>query len=328
MVKHSFIACGGTFDLFHKGHELFLKQTLASSEKILIGITSNKYIKSFKNNLNVEDFEIRKQAVEKFLKIIGSSKKIKIVSIDNAFEPYLETSIDYDAISVTPHTLKAAQEINVKRKQNGISELDIILTPFLKAKDGDIISSTRIRNGEINRDGRLYINPIWKNKNLILPEKLRNKLQSPWGRIVKDIPEGIDDNKTVVVGDACALFFNKKSRKQFLSIIDFLIKREERFKNLSELGFDNINPIRIKNPSGIITAELFVAIKEVFVNNRQENIILIDGEDDLAVLPIILIAPLGFNIFYGQPNVGMVYVKITEELKEKAYNLISKFIVE
>lgn len=328
MSKYSFIVCGGTFDLFHKGHELFLKNTLELSDKVLIGITSNKYIQTFKDNLNIEDFEIRKKAVENYLELINKKENAIIVPIDNAFEPYLETSNDYDAIYVTPHTLKAAQNINIKRKENNISDLKIEITPFIKAEDDGIISSTRIRNGEINRQGKLYVNKDWLMKNLKLPDELRTNLQIPWGEIIKDIPENLDDRETVVVGDQCVKFFNSKNRNQFLSIVDFLIKREVKFNNLFDLGFSSDQAIKINNQSGIITCDLFNAVINIFKKDAVKNIILINGEDDLAVLPVILVAPLGFNIFYGQPNVGMVFLKVTEEIKDKAFKLINKFIIE
>jgi len=51
----------------------------------------------------------------------------------------------------------------------------------------------------------------------------------------------------------------------------------------------------------------------------------VDGEEDLAVLPVLLIAPLGFSIFYGQPNEGLVQVQVTEENKEQAYQFVNSF---
>jgi uncharacterized protein (UPF0218 family) len=42
-------------------------------------------------------------------------------------------------------------------------------------------------------------------------------------------------------------------------------------------------------------------------------------------LPVIVMAPLGFKIYYGQPNKGMVEVEVTEEKKHQAYDIISKF---
>jgi uncharacterized protein (UPF0218 family) len=193
-----------------------------------------------------------------------------------------------------------------------------------KAEDGGLISSTRIRNGEINRDGKLYVNAQWQNKKLVLPESLRSELQKPWGKILAEIPQGIDGSKVVLVGDATAQRFNQKNVGQFLSIVDFLIKREVKFHELSELGFNGQEVLHIKNPHGEITPELLKTVQSAF-NSTNKTIILIDGEDDLAVLPVLLTSPLGFSIFYGQPNEGLVQLIVNEENKEKAYQLIQKF---
>ena len=310
--------------MFHAGHKAFLKDALASSEKVLLGITDDGYIQNRKNGLGIEDFQTRKFAVEQFLSSIHASDRVKIVGISSAYDPYLETSTDYQAIIVTEQTENVAAEINVKRQQNNIPQLGIVISSMKKAQDGGLISSTRIRNGEINRDGRLYLNPQWQNKKLILPEKLRVQLQKPWGEVLDEIPQDINGTKTVVVGDATAQKFNQKNIGQFLSIVDFLIHRERKFNQLTELGFDRQNIQKVNNPPKMVTPELFLVVQSVF-NSRQRTVILIDGEDDLAVLPVLLIAPLGFNIFYGQPNEGLVRILVTEENKEKVYQLTESF---
>lgn len=327
MTKYKLAICGGTFDLLHAGHKEFIKDALNLSDKIILGITSNFYTQTFKKGAPIEDLKIRKESVEQFLDSIGASDRVKIISIDNAYEPFLETSSEYQAIFVTSQTEKTALEINLKRKQNGISELDVVNVPLELAEDGYEISSTRIRNGEINRDGRLYLNPQWNNKNLILPENLRSSLQKPWGEVLNEVPRDIDSSKTVVVGDATAKKFNEKKVNQFLSVVDFLIHREIKFHQLSELGFTGENIQKVDNPHGVITPELIQTVKRTF-NKRTQTVILISGEDDLAVLPVLLIAPLGFSIFYGQPDEGLVRVEVTEENKEKAYQLVKKFILE
>ncbi|HZJ18601.1 MAG TPA: DUF359 domain-containing protein, partial [Patescibacteria group bacterium] len=60
--------------------------------------------------------------------------------------------------------------------------------------------------------------------------------------------------------------------------------------------------------------------------NKKKTLILIKGEDDLAVLPLILCAPLNFYIYYGQPDKGVVEILVTEDVKEKAYKLASRFM--
>jgi hypothetical protein len=108
-----------------------------------------------------------------------------------------------------------------------------------------------------------------------------------------------------------------------LSIVDFLVQREKVFNTLSDLGFeDGQNVVKVKNPPGSITADLLGAVREAFrEGNKSRKVILVEGEEDLAVLAVLLVSPLGYVIFYGQPNAGLVKVSITEDIKEKAYSL-------
>ncbi|MCL5435367.1 MAG: pantetheine-phosphate adenylyltransferase [Patescibacteria group bacterium] len=327
MTKYKLVVCGGTFDLLHKGHKTFLKKVFDSSDKVFLGITSNLYTQSIKKSPQIEDFEIRKQAVEQFLDSINVSERVRITSIDNAYEPYLETSTDYQVIAVTPQTRQTALDINLRRKQNDVSQLDILVIPMELAQDGKEISSTRIRNGEINRDGRLYMKSEWLAGKLVLPKNLRTELHKPFGEVLNDIPKDLDGQEIVTIGDITTQRFNQNNVGQFLSIIDFFVHRQVKFHQLSELGFDNQDFLKVENLRGTITPELFTSIRNVF-KTKEEKIILVAGEEDLAVLPVLLIAPLGYSVFYGQPNEGLVRVDVTEENKEKAYHLAEKFNLE
>ena len=69
----------------------------------------------------------------------------------------------------------------------------------------------------------------------------------------------------------------------------------------------------------------------------QESVVLIDGEDDLAVIPLLLALPLGSCVFYGQParlasesvvgrpEEGIVKISVSEENKKRAYDIVSRF---
>jgi len=47
-MKYNLVACGGTFDHFHKGHEEFLRYVFSVGKKVIVGVTSDEYIESSK----------------------------------------------------------------------------------------------------------------------------------------------------------------------------------------------------------------------------------------------------------------------------------------
>lgn len=324
MKKYQLIA-SGTFDLLHKGHKSFLKKSLELADQVIVCITSNSYVESFKAESEVEDFEIRKNKVVEFLISIGRLDKVKIITIEDIYGPLLTNQFKPQAIAVTPENEKNAVKINTERVKKGLSKLEIKVIPMDLAQDGKEISSTRIRNGKINRDGRLYVRSSWLKNSLILPQALRSTLQKPLGKVLSVPPSDIDRSKVITIGDITTQKFNEKNIGQFLSIVDFAVKRQKKFDKLSDLGFaQEIETIETNNPAGSITPELFEAVRKAF-SSKNKKIILIKGEEDLAVLPALLIAPLGFVVYYGQPDKGLVEVEVNEENKEKAYDLVSKF---
>ena len=75
-----------------------------------------------------------------------------IVELNDNWGPgVFEESLN--AIIVSEETEKVATELNVNRRLKGLKELEIVVIPLVLAKDGRRISSTRIRNKEINIEG-------------------------------------------------------------------------------------------------------------------------------------------------------------------------------
>jgi uncharacterized protein (UPF0218 family) len=49
---------------------------------------------------------------------------------------------------------------------------------------------------------------------------------------------------------------------------------------------------------------------------------MVDGEEDLLALVAVLSAPEDALVVYGQPHVGIVVVKVTEETREKMRHIV------
>ena len=54
--------------------------------------------------------------------------------------------------------------------------------------------------------------------------------------------------------------------------------------------------------------------------------IYVDGEEDLAVIPLVIASDEGSIILYGQPGEGVVFREVDQEAKEKARDMLACFI--
>lgn len=327
------VVCGGTFDLFHKGHKEFLRFAFSQGNQIIIGLTTDKYVQRFKNLSNIEPFEIRKKSLEEFIQSEYPKIDVKMIPIDDIFGPTLSDN-SLDTLILTEETKKSGDLINDERRKRGLPTLKIVLFKQILATDGKPITSTRIKNGEIGRDGKVYIDQEKLTRAFILPDELRQELKKPFGELIVNIDNwlkiksNIDELKAITVGDVVTKKFNDHKVKNILSIIDFKVARSVQFASLTNHGFDqNVIVYEVKNLPGTITNNLFFTIKDIFtlLDESKRHVIVIDGEEDLAVLPVILTSPLGFSVFYGQPNEGVVKVNVNEDTKEKVYEVMNKF---
>ncbi len=315
---------GGTFDHLHLGHKKLLEQGLSVSERIVVGITSDQFAGKIKNQ--IQDFSERKKEVEDFLNSIARGR-FEIVEINDMFGPTLEESFDAEAIIVSPSTKNNAEEVNNKRKEKGLRELEIVLLEPILAENGRPISSERIRDGEIDRDGRLYLSSQIDNP-IFITDELRKELKKPWGVLSESIdPNEVSDKDNLIfaVGDETTRYLNSLLISSQISVVDFKISRKKEFSDIKELGFSgNENIIRASNPPGSVTPELLNAVRKA-ISSKDKTIILIDGEDDLAVLPLILVLPLGSLIFYGQPGEGIVKILVDEKIKAEIREIVARF---
>jgi len=151
MAKYKKVAVGGSFDAFHKGHELLLNKAFSIAKKVLIGITSDEI--ASKKPHKVEPLEYRVSQVEEWIKRNYPDVEYEIYVINDRFGPAANLK-DLEAIVVSPETYYVALRLNEHRVTHGLKKLDIIMIGYVLAQDLFPISSTRIRQGEIDREGK------------------------------------------------------------------------------------------------------------------------------------------------------------------------------
>ena len=158
-----------------------------------------------------------------------------------------------------------------------------------------------------------------------LPEAERSSLQKPFGRVFPDIralaPE-IRGRTVYAVGDVVTHNLMKEGITPRIAIIDGHTMREPCTR-VPTLPFRRI---LARNPPGTISDELVQAIRDAVGN--PPALIFVEGEEDLAVLPLVLAAPPGTVILYGQPGEGVVLREVDPEAKALAAAFVDRFVHE
>jgi len=161
---------------------------------------------------------------------------------------------------------------------------------------------------------------------LHLSDRLRQQFKTPLGDLIKDanpekneiIKKIYSESNVITVGDRTTETLLNLGLIPQIQVVDGLEKRKPREIPVAE----SINTeLTCNNPAGEITDESVSVIKKA-ISSEPHVRIIVNGEEDLLVLPICMNAPDGFIVMYGQPNEGLVIVKITPDTREKIQKLL------
>ncbi len=153
MPEFALVAMGGTFDIIHKGHLTLLSNAFSISSKIIIGLTSDELAeKRGKKILN--NYEKRLATLTNTIKTNFPNHTFEISKLDNDFGPaVLEENVQ--ALVVSYETGNQGEILNQLRAEKNLSPVKIVIVPMVLAQDGNRISTTRIKNSEIDVQGNL-----------------------------------------------------------------------------------------------------------------------------------------------------------------------------
>jgi uncharacterized protein (UPF0218 family) len=163
----------------------------------------------------------------------------------------------------------------------------------------------------------------------VIPERLKDTLKGYIGQLV-DEPTLLQllkkERYVVSVGDQVTYTLLKHGISPLLCIVDFILERRPYRQEMKTLiqRFGRKH-LQIKNPPGTITDELWNAIKTVFSHLDDGPVCIeVDGEEDLASLAAIYLAPPGVTVIYGLPNKGVVVVEATMAHKQKVKEVLDQ----
>jgi len=152
--KFDTVLVGGTFDEFHKGHRALIMKAFEVGKRVIVGLSSDQLARELRKNHEVAIYEERLKELRSFLQKQGVFERTKIVPLDTPYGITLSTTIA-DALIVSQETEPVGLTINRKRAANGLKPLELVVIDMVPAEDTVPISSTRIRHGEIDREGHL-----------------------------------------------------------------------------------------------------------------------------------------------------------------------------
>ncbi|AGN02720.1 hypothetical protein L593_13905 [Salinarchaeum sp. Harcht-Bsk1] len=161
---------------------------------------------------------------------------------------------------------------------------------------------------------------------LELPEAARGEFKDPFGPVYTDVDALLAEHSgpIVTVGDIVTYHFEQADHQPAVAFVDGRTKRETAPDDVRAELDERPNRITVGNPAGVITADLLGAIADALDTDGPTTIV-VDGEEDLATVPVVLVAPLGGTVVYGQPDEGMVAVDVTEDHRAQFRDLLSTF---
>jgi pantetheine-phosphate adenylyltransferase len=149
------VAMGGTFDEIHAGHIVLLSKAFEEGEKVVIGISSDRFADRTKgkNKIN-HNYKERVANLKRAINSKFGPVIYEITKLDNEYGPAAK-SATVNALVASSETAEKIKGLNKIRRKNGLLPLELIVVDMIRAEDGEPISSSRIRAGEINSSGKL-----------------------------------------------------------------------------------------------------------------------------------------------------------------------------
>lgn len=158
-------------------------------------------------------------------------------------------------------------------------------------------------------------------KTYFLPSGLRSELRKIWGMPIfgkekeviekyKKIIKEKGFKKIITVGDHCS-----STLPSDVKIFDGKIKRK-KVKVL--LPFS----LSCSNPAGTIQAGVWPIIKQAIKENKN---VFVEGEEDLLVVPAVLLSEENNAVVYGFPDKGVCLIPVHSEIKRTFKELLKKF---
>lgn len=156
------VAVAGTFGPIHDGHRALFSEALErGDEGVVVGLSSDEFATRTRrpDPRPIPSYEDRKRRIEATVAELDEwNRDVEVRRFDDEYG-FADDDPSLDALVVSPETDEEVTEINRRRTERGMGELEPIVVPYVEAEDGEPISSTRIVEGEIDEHGTLLEEP-------------------------------------------------------------------------------------------------------------------------------------------------------------------------
>ena len=171
-----------------------------------------------------------------------------------------------------------------------------------------------------------------------LLEAAKPAFARPWAPVLSgdEAVRRVRGKYLISVGDVVTETFLKAGIEPHVSIVDGKTRRHEALvEDARLLATDRgLLCFPVENPAGTITDALWQGVTSALSSGRSSAIV-VEGEEDLAAIPAVLLGPEGAIVAYGQPPVtslgvhegGVVLIEITPESRAQVKELLSKMEV-
>lgn len=309
-MQYEHIYLGGTFDHLHAGHRHFISEAAKLGTKLHIGITADHLAAHKRYSESMQPVAVRTAAVKKFC----SEQNIlaDLVTLEEPFGPAVQADAENSCLCVTTATESGGNALNQAREQLGLAPLPLNVVKLVAADDGQPIASERIRGGEISRTGTVYIEQLLTDH--VLTEQQREQLRKIPYIVVTDRAQDIS---AYLVGDTTLERFLEENWPYQLAVFDGLKERAEYSPLV--VPQDQISLTAV-SPAHVLTAHLSKTLQLAL--KRGYKYVFVQGEEDLAAVAVLLLAPLGHAVYFGLPRVGLARIEITEAQKLAALQIL------